>query len=115
MLEDMLNVKYPNENKDKILMYKAMALDLFMNYFKDVLNIDITKTELEGGYSSALFLLISNALDYESSKGLKSIKQGNKSISYNTYENKLFIITDEIKTFLPLPVVKFRGWLNEQW
>lgn len=109
MLEEMLSVKYPNENKDKIEMYKMMALNLCMNYFRDVLNIDITKEELEEGYSSALFLLISNAIDYESSKGLKSISQGNKTISYNTYENKMFLMTDEIKSFFPLPVVKFWG------
>lgn len=109
MLEEMLSIKYPNESRDKLSMYKMMALDLFVNYFRDVLNIEITREELEEGYASSLFLLISNAIDYEGSKGLKSIKQGNKSISYNTYENKLFIITDEIKTFLPLPVVRFEG------
>lgn len=109
MLDDMLNSKYPGESKEKIAMYKVIAINLCVNYFRDVLNIDITNEELEGGYSSALFLIISNALDYESSKGLKSIKQGNKSISYNTYENKIFMITDEIKNFFPLPVVKFWG------
>lgn len=109
MLDDMLLLKYPGENKEKIAMFKMIALNLCKNYFRDVLNIDITNEELEGGYSSALFLLISNAIDYESSKGFKSIKQGNKSITYNTYENKLFLITDEIKTFFPLPVVKFWG------
>lgn len=113
MLEDMLSLKYPNENMDKITMYKMMALNLCVNYFRNVLNIDITKEELEEGYSSALFLLISNAIDYEGSKGLKSITQGNKSISYNPYENKIFMITDEIKTFFPLPIIKFEGWLNE--
>lgn len=109
MLDEMLYDKYPNVSKEKIQMHKMMALDLCLNYFKDVLNVDITREGLEEGYASALFLLISNAIDYEGSKGLKSVKQGNKSISYNTYENKLFIITDEIKAFFPLPVVKFWG------
>ena len=109
MLETMLTTQYPDVNVEKISMYKSIALDKLKIYFNEVLNISITKEEIEGEYISALFLLISNALDFESVKGLKSIKQGNKSISYNTYENKLFVLTDEIKSLLPLPIVKFKG------
>ena len=109
MLETMLTTQYPDVSIEKITMYEKIALDKLKIYFNEVLNISITEEEIEREYISALFLLISNALDFESVKGLKSIKQGNKSISYNTYENKLFVLTDEIKSLLPLPVVKFWG------
>ncbi|MGL5329351.1 MAG: hypothetical protein ACRDD7_08785 [Peptostreptococcaceae bacterium] len=109
MIEGVLQSKYPNEGIEKLSMYRMMALDLCMNYFKDVLNIDITSQQLEEGYSSPLLLIIFNAIDFEESKGLKSIKQGNKSKSFNTYENKQFVLTDEIKAFFPLPVVRLEG------
>lgn len=109
MLDEMLLVKYPNEDSKKISMYKILALNLCRQYFENTLNITISDEELEEEYTGALLLLISNSIDFEDSKGLTSISQGNKSKSFNPYVNKQFMLTDEIKAFFPLPVVKFEG------
>lgn len=103
----MLKDVYPDN--PKVDTYKTIAIDKCMLYFQENLKIEITKEAMEELYASALFLLISNALDFDKTKGIKSIKQGNKSITYNPYENKLFALTDEIKSLFPLPRVKFKG------
>lgn len=106
-LDALLDKAYPdNPKKD---LYKKIAIDKCMLYFQENLKIEITQEVMEELYASALFLLISNAFDFEKTKGIKSIKQGNKSITYNPYENKLFSMTDEIKSLLPLPRVRFKG------
>lgn len=106
-LDEMLMEVYPNNPKKDL--YKKIAIDKCIAYFHEKLKIEITKEEMEEQYASALFLLISNALDFEKSKGMKSIKQGNKAITYNPYENKQFAITDEIRDLFPLPRVVFKG------
>lgn len=106
-LDAMLMDVYPDNPKRDL--YKKIAIDKCMVYFHEKLKIKITKEEMEEQYASALFLLISNALDFEKTKGMKSIKQGNKAITYNPYENKQFTITDEIKDLFPLPRVVFKG------
>lgn len=111
MLDEMLMEIYPDYLNDngKIAIYKKIAIDICLNYFQEHLNIDITREKLEEEYASAIFLMITNACDFEKTRGLKSIKQGNKSISYNTYDNKMFVLTPEIVSMFPVPRVVFKG------
>lgn len=110
-LDEMLKEFYPNYSPNKLQIYKNIAVDKILNYFTNNLKITITADKLETEYESVLFLMVSNAIDFEESKGLKSVKQGNKQVSFNTYDNKQFVLTDEMKSMLPLPRVVFKGWL----
>ena len=109
VLDEMLKEFYPTYSPNRLQIYKNIAIDKVINYFENTLKISITEEELETKYESALFLLISNAIDFEKSKGLKSVKQGNKQVAYNTYDNKQFVLTEEIKSMFPLPRVVFKG------
>jgi len=106
VLDAMLQEMYPNISIAKLNIYKSIAIDKLLNYFRNQLFIPITEQELETEYMSALFLFISNAIDFEKMKGIKSIKQGNKQVAYNTYDAKQFVITKELMDMFPLPRVR---------
>lgn len=117
MLEELVQTKYPKMSLSLINVYIKIALDTFMNYFKNQLFIDeITEDKLLEDYTSALYIFICNAIDLDESKGVKLIKQGNKQISYNTYVRQ-FEINQEILNMLPMarvkPISKEEMGLNE--
>ena len=114
MIDHLLKNAYPKMDEDILSYYKLLAVELLRGYMEETLNIKISDTEgwdydFEQKYVGPIFIMTTNAIDYEKTKGLKSIKQGNKQISWNTYDNKQFVFTQEVKDMLPYPNVSFLG------
>ena len=105
----ILKEKFPNESESSLVIHKQLAKLLL--YFKNRLNRTITAEQLETEYQPALFLLISNAVNYSSMRGVKSISQGNKKTTFDesVSSSGAYDITNEIKELLPVAVVKLRG------
>lgn len=110
-LDMMLYELFPNISEETMNIHKNFAIQKLILYFKTRLNRIITKSELETEYQYALFLLISNAINYSNSKGIKSIEQGNKKITFTESfsSSGAYEITDEIKSLLPVPLIQLRG------
>ena len=114
----ILKEKFPNESESSLGIHKQLATQKLLLYFKNRLNRNITAEQLETEYGSALFLLVSNAINfnanYSSVKGIKSISQGNKKTTFDESVSSInsggaYDITDEIKELLPVAAVKLRG------
>ena len=117
-LDFILQKKFPNESESSLVIHKQLATQKLLLYFKNRLNRNITAEQLETEYGSALFLLVSNAINfnanYSSVKGIKSISQGNKKTTFDESVSSInsggaYDITDEIKELLPVAAVKLRG------
>lgn len=114
----LLQKHFPNINESDLAMHKQLSTQKLLLYFKNRLNRNITAEQLETEYGSALFLLVSNAINfnanYSSVKGIKSISQGNKKTTFDESVSSInsggaYDITDEIKELLPVAAVKLRG------
>ena len=110
----LLRKSFPNLNESDLTIHKQLAIQKLLLYFKNRLNRNITAEQLETEYGSALFLLISNAVNYSSVRGVKSISQGNKKTTFDESVSSInsggaYDITDEIKELLPVAAVKLRG------
>lgn len=85
--------------------YKEVACEIIRNY----LNIDLPDEIILKKYKVAVFRLISKAkilIERESeSVGVKSIKEGDSSITYADNVTP-FLIDSEIKVLLPSPYVR---------
>lgn len=110
-LDIMLKKSFSSINEEILSIHKELAIQKLILYFKNSLNRQITETEIEAEYSYALFLLISNAINYSEIKGIKSIEQGNKKTTFveSISTSGAYEITDEIKALLPKPLIKLRG------
>ena len=110
-LDQLLSNNFPSLNEGDLNIHKKIAIQRLLLYFKNSLNRQITETEIEAEYSYALFLLISNAINYSEIKGIKSIEQGNKKTTFveSISTSGAYEITDEIKALLPKPLIKLRG------
>ena len=107
----LLRKSFPNLNESDLTIHKQLAIQKLLLYFKNRLNRTITAEQLETEYQPALFLLISNAVNYSSVRGVKSISQGNKKTTFDESisSSGAYDITNEIKELLPVAVVKLRG------
>ena len=63
-LNFILQEKFPNESESSLGIHKQLATQKLLLYFKNRLNRTITAEQLETEYQPALFLLISNAVNY---------------------------------------------------
>lgn len=110
-LDLMLIKSFAQEDADIIRLHKRISLQKLRLYFLNQLNINISETDLEKDYSSVIFILVSNAIKYSELKGIKSIAQGNKKTTFSdeAINSDLYEITDEIKSYLPLARVRFKG------
>lgn len=110
-LDIMLKNIFPNIQEETLITHKQLAVQKLILYFKNSLNRTISEQELETEYQYALFLLVSNAINYADIKGIKSIEQGNKKTTFveSISTSGAYEITDEIKSLLPVPLIKLRG------
>lgn len=95
---------YPNQDMIKISIYKDMGI----NAIKEYLNIDSSDEDIEVKYANALIMYLINVIEYSKNKGVSTIKQGNKSITY-TSDRKAFQLTSDVKGLLPMPRIKVTG------
>lgn len=105
MLEKIMML-YPNVNILQVEIYKDMGIDLIYNYLITI-NIKVKKEDVEIKYSSALLKLICNIIDASKTNNVKQISQGSKSVTYSKTEG--FVISEDVKSLLPLQRVKLMG------
>lgn len=74
---------------------------------KNYLNKDLTDDYILNNYDLAVDQLINNAAKLENIKtpGVKSMSEGNQSITYESNVNP-WVITDDVKALLPNPYVR---------
>lgn len=103
MLEDikiLLDIK--DSSKDNVLsVYVRRAIAIIQNYLN---NDKLTKEYIEENFQDAIIAIVENAYYAKDSKNIKSIAQGNRSITYA--ENTAFYITDDIANLLPTPYMR---------
>ena len=68
----LLRKSFPNLNESDLTIHKQLAIQKLLLYFKNRLNRNITAEQLETEYGSALFLLISNAVNLTAATGKSS-------------------------------------------
>nr|WP_308691989.1 hypothetical protein [uncultured Terrisporobacter sp.] len=95
---------YPNQDINKVRIYKSMGIDSIRQY----LNNKESDDEIESKYKSALLLYLINVIEYSKNKGVSTIKQGNKSVTY-TSDRKAFQLTSDVKGLLPMPRIRVMG------
>lgn len=101
-VEDLLKKFYPNVDSDKIKVYINIGCTMIKNYLNPSGSDTLYTNEyIKKVFVEALFIIVRNALVCDESKGIKSKKQGEKSITY--YNDKSFYITSDIKAMLPSP------------
>ncbi|MEG1256614.1 hypothetical protein [Clostridium sp.] len=83
--------------------YELMAIQVIRKY----LNKDFTNDEIKYNYSLALMKLINNSKEIETYKkvGVKSVSEGNQSMSFET-NVEAWTITADVKAFLPTPFIR---------
>ena len=104
MVIEKIMALYPNQDMIKISIYK----DIGINAIKEYLNIDSSDEDIEVKYANALIMYLINVIEYSKNKGVSTIKQGNKSITY-TSDRKAFQLTSDVKGLLPMPRIKVTG------
>lgn len=104
MVIEKIMALYPNQDMIKISIYKDMGI----NAIKEYLNIDSSDEDIEVKYANALIMYLINVIEYSKNKGVSTIKQGNKSITY-TSDRKAFQLTSDVKGLLPMPRIKVTG------
>lgn len=108
MLEEikiLLGIK-DDESDDLLYLYIKRATYTIRVY----LNTDkYTDEELLNLYGEAIKSLVIDArrIETSKSKGIKSIAQGARSITYA--DDKSFTISDEVRAILPVPYLKMGG------
>ncbi|SHK39504.1 hypothetical protein SAMN02745163_03748 [Clostridium cavendishii DSM 21758] len=102
-LDEKLKILYKVTDLEVLNIYKDMACDSVKSY----LNIEDTNENIYKKYESALIEIIGNKIKSENNNGVKSYTASKMSITYE--ESSAFIITDKIKTLLPVPFVKLMG------
>lgn len=105
-LEEKVLLIYPNENEDKLSLYKQMVLDILEKYL-DSINVNVTRDDIVIKYETAVIRMMCNIIEGSKSTGIKQKTQGSKSITYS--ESNAFIVSNDIKSLLPRPKVKLMG------
>ncbi len=91
-----------DNSKDNIFyIYIKRAVTTIQNYLN---NEKYTKEYIEENFQDAIIAIVTNAYETKSSNNIKSITQGNRSVTYA--ENTAFYITDDIANLLPQPYVR---------
>lgn len=91
-----------NCSKDDILkIYIRRAITTIQNYLN---NEKYTKEYIEENFQDAIIAIVTNAYETKNSNNIKSVTQGNRSVTYA--ENTAFYITDNIANLLPTPYVR---------
>lgn len=104
MVLEKINILYPTEDMNRILIYMDIGISLIREY----LNIDYSDDKIEKKFENALILFLINSIDYSKDKGISTKKQGNKSITYTNYRRGLQL-TSDIKDLLPSPSIRVMG------
>ena len=103
MLEDIkVLVGIKDDSKDDLIsIYIRRAIKTIENYLN---NEKFTKEYIKENFQDAIIAIVGNAYNLKDNKNIKSVTQGNRSVTYA--ENTAFYITDDIANLLPTPYVR---------
>lgn len=103
MIEDInILIGIKDSSKDDLVsIYIKRAIKTIENYLN---NEKFTKEYIEENFQDAIIAIVENAYNLKDNKNIKSVTQGNRSVTYA--ENTAFYITNDIVNLLPKPYVK---------
>jgi len=104
ILED-LHILLPNidaYSDSTLIIYKNRAITFIKNY----LNNKYDSAYIEVNFDDAIIALVYNTYSSKGKENIQSESQGSRS---KTYKASTFLMSDDIKGLLPLPMVKLMG------